>query len=88
MLLHHPQRLSTLDKNPALFTSVADYAGCHSDDFFEIIALDVGGLKTFRTITGGQLIGCEGQMAMLAPYPVVPFGQEHELAMLAGGHRV
>jgi hypothetical protein len=82
-----PQCLSAFYNNPALFTAVPDDAGCYGDDFFEIIALDVAGLKTFWTITGCQVISVDGQMAMSAPQPgVVLFRQEQELAMIAGGH--
>ena len=81
------KHLSTFNNNAALFTAVAGSPGWHGDNLFEIIALDPGGLKTFRTITGGQFIGCEGQMAMSTPYSVMFFGQEYELTMLAGGHR-
>ena len=80
------QSLSTFDNNPALFTAVSGFASCGSHDFFEIVALRVARLKTFWTITRCQVIGIDGQMAMSATQPVVPFRQEHELAMRAGGH--
>ena len=87
-LLHYrPQDLSTGDNHPALFTAVSDYASFHSLEFFEIISLRVGGLKTFWTIAIWQVGGVDGQMAMATPYPVVLCRQEHELAMRAGGHR-
>lgn len=86
VLHYRPQGLSTGDNHPALFTAVSDYASFHSLEFFEIISLRVGGLKTFWTIAIWQVGGVDGQMAMATPYPVVLCRQEHELAMRAGGH--
>src|SRR5262249_27346164 len=79
--------LAAFDNNSALFTAVADSSGRRGHNFFEVVALGAARLKTFWTITRCQVIGADGQMAMSAPQSVVPFRQEHELAMRAGGHR-
>jgi hypothetical protein len=77
---------TTLYNHPAAFTAVPHYAGVNSCDVFEIVALRVGGLKTFWTIAIGQIIGIDGQMAMPTPHPVALCWQEYELEMCAGSH--
>jgi hypothetical protein len=77
------ERLATFDNHPTAFTAVPHDAGINSRDVLEIVALRVGGLKTFWTIAIGQIIGVNGQMAMPTPHPVALCWQEHELAMCA-----
>jgi hypothetical protein len=61
---------TTFYNHPAPFTAVPDDTGVNGDDVFEIVALRVGGLKTFWTIAIEQIIGIDGQMAMPTPHPV------------------
>jgi hypothetical protein len=55
-------------------------------DLFEVIAPFAAHFETFRTVSVGQFIGFDGQMAVTTSQPVALFREEGEMAMTAGIH--
>jgi hypothetical protein len=55
--------------------------------FFKVISLLTAYFKTLWAISITELIDVDGQMAVMASQPIVPFRQKHEMSMITGIHK-
>jgi hypothetical protein len=73
----------TIDDDPTVFTPIlSDFDSCIIY-FFEVISLLTAYFKTLWAISIAELIDIDGQMAVMASQPIVPFRQKHEMSMIA-----